>query len=155
MEIHGNLEDYLQFRLNIPEKTSLFEIEGRCTSPNMSTKTFRLAKRQFWPHPKAGPAGHDYTWPRLINGIWNEPEKGWNESQRLFCDSRMSGTEPTNDPTVRNGITYVRKSIRTNKNRRKQWKTHRKCVTLASMQSKCRNTHGTKTIHRCLKSIYI
>ena len=31
------------------------------------------------------------------------PEKGWNESQRLFCDSRMSGTEPTNDPMVRNG----------------------------------------------------
>ena len=51
-------------------------------------------------------------------------------------------------------ITYVRKSIRTNKNRRKQWKTHRKCVTLASMQSKCRNTHGTKTIHRCLNEVY-
>ena len=33
----------------------------------------------------------------------NKPEKGWNESQRLFCDSRMSGTEPTNDPMVRNG----------------------------------------------------
>ena len=32
-----------------------------------------------------------------------KPEKGWNESQRLFCDSRMSGTEPTNDPMVRNG----------------------------------------------------
>ena len=53
-------------------------------------------------------------------------------------------------------ITYVRKSIRTNKNRRKQWKTHRKCVTLASMQSKCRNTHGTKTIHRLSqKYIYL
>ena len=35
--------------------------------------------------------------------IYILPEKGWNESQRLFCDSRMSGTEPTNDPMVRNG----------------------------------------------------
>ena len=46
-------------------------------------------------------------WMRGWMDAWMDvlyrPEKGWNESQRLFCDSRMSGTEPTNDPMVRNG----------------------------------------------------